>query len=282
MAFEEGICLLNEGKLSDAQRAFRKAIDLRPSYIGVLHNSIVKSFEGSDDWQRRIEAMRIVLRLDPGYGVARDNLAIAYLNYGVQKVHKGQRDDALTLFLSAIGVACSEDVADRIKQNLAAWYTSSGLEAYEACKAEKLRGNYSDAERNLMASVNNMARACAQKQSEQTRHNLGLAYGFLALFYLDIQRPNESVYWFEMTEDTGLLLQGLLNDYGVALVAVGRWADAILAFERALELDPESEVVQWNLGSLTSGLAGQALRKEEISDAFYPPPPVEPQPYLAA
>src|SRR4051794_5906921 len=58
--FEYGIQLLNEGKLLEAEKEFKRAIRLKPDYLGVLHNSIVKSFEGSGEWQRGITAMSLV------------------------------------------------------------------------------------------------------------------------------------------------------------------------------------------------------------------------------
>src|SRR5436853_2923716 len=46
-SFEKGINLLNQGNLEEAEAPFREAIDLKPTFIGVLNNSIIHSFGNS-------------------------------------------------------------------------------------------------------------------------------------------------------------------------------------------------------------------------------------------
>src|SRR6266498_2223712 len=94
-ALEQGIKLHNEGKGVEAEKEFRLAIELKPSLIEELHNSIVKSFELQGDFaetetfERFIFAMRLILRLNPEYTIARKNLAIAFEHQGFLEAHKG-------------------------------------------------------------------------------------------------------------------------------------------------------------------------------------------------
>ena len=95
--FERGIHLLNVGKLFEAEREFRQAIHLQPDYIGVLHNSFVNGFKGSEGMAKDYRNA-FVFRLNPNYEIARHNLAIAYQKYGIQKDNEGEIGDALELF----------------------------------------------------------------------------------------------------------------------------------------------------------------------------------------
>src|ERR1700759_854948 len=117
--FEEGIRLLNEGKLIESEGPFSQAIDMRHSYIGVLHNSIIMSFSNSDDYGRMITALRLNYRINSEYEPARNNLAIAYQKYGIQKAEEGDTETAKQLFHRAIAVAADEDTKKAIRKSYA-------------------------------------------------------------------------------------------------------------------------------------------------------------------
>lgn len=265
--FEYGISLLNEGKLIEAEKAFRRAVDLRPDYIRVLHNSMVRSFEGVEDWGLRINAMRLVRRVSPTYEPARNNLAIAYMNLGVEKAHEGDIDSARDLFHTALGVEASEDILCDLRRNLAAAYTGLGARAHSQGRFEE--------------SLAHMGRACAFFPNEQTRHNLGLAYVFLALALLQDKEFDGAIHYFESAEDTGLILPQSLNNYGVALALKGRLNEASRAFERALEIDPENATIQGNLNRAQRDCVAD-FDMEKIDAAFYPAPPAQSLKYRVA
>ncbi|MCI0487389.1 MAG: DUF4926 domain-containing protein [Blastocatellia bacterium] len=265
--FERGIDLLNRGSQLEAEREFQRAIELIPSYIGVLHNSIVKSSEGSNDWEEGIEIMRFVLRIDPQYKPARDNLAIAFLNLGVQKAKEDDINEACLLYYRALGVESSQEIVSDIRKNLAAAYTFLGLQSHESGQFEEARGR--------------MLRAFEIAPNENTRHNLGLAYAFSGGFFLDQDELEKSIWLFESAEDAGLVTPKLLNDYGVALARSNRLDEAIRAFERALELAPENKDIQANL-ELAKSNAVTGFNRGQLSAEFYPPPPMQSQDYVAA
>ena len=139
-AFAQGVALINDGEPSKAEKEFQRAIDLRPALIINLHNSILKRFENTNEWEYLIVALRLVLRLNPdfkidGYNmasIARNNLAMAYQNYAVQKANEGDMQTAITYFDIAIGVRSEPETLALIRRNLAKAYTSLGIEAAQS------------------------------------------------------------------------------------------------------------------------------------------------------
>src|SRR5713101_389641 len=128
--YQKGMAALNSGKFLESLRDLRKAIELIPSYIRGLHNSLAQSIGPHEDWPRFIFAMKLIWLLDPHYEMARENLAIAYLNLGVQEAKGGEFDQSLITFHAALAVKASQEVVDLIKNNIASSYTALGTRAF--------------------------------------------------------------------------------------------------------------------------------------------------------
>lgn len=254
--FERGVSLLNTGKLFEAEVKFRQAIHLKPDYIGVLHNSIVNSFKGSEEWQRAITAMQLVFRLNPNYEIARHNLAIAYQKYGIQKDKEGKIGDAIELLQMALSLGPSAEIISDIKNSIAALFTSEGIRQHE--------------DGQIINVLKLMNQANLVDPNEKTRDNLGIAYIHLAQDCLNKGDLNNALIAFERAELTGIMSAQLLNDYGFALAHADRVEEAINIFERALELAPENEIIQTNLksirGSITTDLSKEESKIEFASD----------------
>lgn len=232
---QAGVEFLNLGNYVDAEREFSKAFLLSESSKHILLNSVLHNNE--NDWVRAIPLLRMLLRIDPTFELARTNLAIAYLNLGVESVTspnptEEDRLHALDLFHFALGAASESDVVDQIRENLAAFHTNLGIKCHEAG--------------NPIGCVGGMRRACEVLPSDQARRNLGAAYAHLALFFMGNQNYQQAIVSFEAAEDAGLVQPELINDYGIALAKVGRIAEARLAFERALQI-VDSHSVRANL-----------------------------------
>lgn len=251
-AFEHGLALINEGKASEAEREFQRAIDLRPVLIVNLHNFVLNTFENTNEWEHFIVALRLVLRLNPdfeidGYNmsfIARNNLAVAYQNFAVQRANEGDLQTAITYFRFAMGVRSGPETLSLIRRNLAKAYTSLGIEAVqtEAAQTE----DYAD-------SVARLSHACEVDPNDMTRHNLGIAYARMAKHYLDHRECQNALSTFDHAIDLGMIFPELLNDYGIALAMAGHQDDAILAFQRARKLAPDNEIIQRNLRLVASG-----------------------------
>lgn len=270
--FERAVELLNQGDHSAAEREFRRAIVLEPSYVAVLHNSMIKSFENAEDWQRAISAMRFVVWVAPNYLIARNNLAVAYLNYGFQEATQGNFQLALDIYSTALGVQADSDIVSQIKRNMASSSTSLGIRARDEGDFEQSR--------------NHLLRACSFDPTEPTRHNLGLAYALLGMSLVESERFVDAIYHFEHAVDTGFLSPEMLNYHGVALASNGRLSEAIRKFERALELMPSDSAIQENL-SLARSQQNSSMhmtlrfKTEKIRQKYYQVP-VQQQEYTRA
>lgn len=262
--FEEGVRLHNEGKPLEAEGNFRQAINLNPIYIRVLHNSVVMSLGGVDEWERARGAMRLILRINPNYKPARDNLAIAYLNRGVEEANNGDIRFSIEIFYRALGVATSPELVSGIRRNLAASYTFEGIKAHEA-------GAFIDA-------IRWMSFALDSNPDEKTRNNLAKAHARLAYQRLDEEDFGQAIVHFEYAEDFGLIGPELLNDYAIALAHCGRFDEAIIEMERALELAPNSMAILDNLQRVRNQIASE-LNVENIDIAFAPFPALEQRSY---
>ena len=232
-ALEHGITLHNEGKGAEAEEEFRQAIELKPSLIEDLHNRIVNGFENSGTLENFIFAMRLILRLDPSYEVARRNLAIAYENQGVQEAERGNLYAASNKLQMALAIGASEEILSCIRKNLAAVYTLLGLKAID--------------EGDVHSLIGFMGMACAIDTNERTRENYGLAYAHLGWLYLKDQEYQNAITAFECAKEMGLSTYDLINNYGIALAGSGYFNTAIWAFEKILEMAPDDEIAQRNL-----------------------------------
>lgn len=239
--FEDGINLLDSGNLLDAETEFRKAIRLKSDYLGVLHNSLVRGFEGSNEWQRAITAMLLVFRISPGYEIARNNLAIAFQKYGIQKAHECLNEDATELFQMALTLGPSAEVASDIRTSLSAVFTSLGIREHECGR--------------LVESLQLMNQANMVDPKEKTRRNVGVAYVHLAQFFLDNGKSHDAIVAFHRAELTGVMSAPMLNDYGVALAQTGEENEALKVLERALERSPNVPIIEANLNALRNNLS---------------------------
>lgn len=253
--FEQGMALLAEGDLVEAERRLQQAVDFNPRYKGAILNFILKTFtDDVKNWEAAIFCLRLLLRLDPEYQHARDNLAITYLNYGVQKANEGNVQDAIRLFSAAVGLDAAPGIVSLIKENFAAAFTTLGVEEHQS-------GNYEKA-------VELMRTACVCFPDERTRHNLGIAYAHLAHFYMRNANYQEAIAVFQSAEETGLLVPELLNDYGVALVFEGRLDEATFAFERALTLAPGDSTIKENWARLIKRATKESFVIQDIKPEF--------------
>ncbi|MFL6273882.1 MAG: tetratricopeptide repeat protein [Blastocatellia bacterium] len=265
--FESGLAIFKSGNYAEAERIFKRAIEMKPSYLGVFHNSVINSLRHTREWQRFMTGLRLVLRLDPNDQIAQNNLAIAYMNFGIDKAKEGDFSFALQSLYRALGVATSPDIITNVRQSLAAVYTSWGVQAYN-------KGDFEFALRCMSWARENAPNAT-------TRHNLSMAYAHLAYWEFNKRNFELAKAHFESAEDMGLVLPELLNDYGVTLIQLGKLDEAVRAFERSLELSPENVTTKMNL-DLARKQAASGFSIDAMKITFDPIQLTQPQEYQVA
>ena len=196
--FACGLALLEKGNVEEAEQTLREAIRLRPHFVAAFHNEAIDGLARSRSWQTLIEVLRLVIRLNPDYSedghdladYARDNLANAYNNLGVEFARKEGSPRALSWFDLALAIGPSKDVAALIRRNISREYTSMGIRAHQ-------RGDYE-------ASLLWMLRACEIESSEPARHNVGVALLHMSLRFSQNGQFADARDSFHRAIDSGL------------------------------------------------------------------------------
>lgn len=234
--YAKGMKDLDKGNFVASIRNLRKAVNLIPSYIRGLHNSLAQSIGPSENWPMFIKAMQLVMSVDPHYEMARENLAIAYLNLGVQEARSGEYGQSIISFHAALAVEVPKEIMTLIKDNIAASYTALGRQALDNGDMEKALTFFAEAH---FSASNGM-----------TRLNLGRAHFHYANFCSDAGKLERAIDSYQRAEDAGLMLPEVLNNHACALAGNGRFDDAILVFETAGALAPADKIIDSNLSKL--------------------------------
>jgi len=258
--FAQGMARFQQGNLIEASRDFRRAVALIPSYIRVLHESFRESLARSKNWPTFIWAMQFVRLLDPSYEIARQNLAIAYLNYGVQEANKRNYEASLQLFQDGLRIETPPDITNLLKENIAASHTALGIQAHE-------KGN-------LELSKMHFESAYSFFTDNRTRRNLGMAYYHLATFYTGQGDLQKTIIYYQRAEDSGLIVSEILNNHAGALANSGEVDAAILLLESAQVLSPQDEILQSNLAKLIKSKIATNFVSENPDLKFSPMPAV--------
>lgn len=196
--FGEGLALWEKRNVTEAEQRLKEAIRLRPNYAALLHNLVVNQPRASRNWSGLIEALRLVIRLNPDYhesghslvAYAKDNLANAYNNLGVESAEREDSVRALVLFDIALAVGPTDDIASRIRGNIVKACTSVGIRAHQ--------------DGNQAQCLFFMERACEIESSDQTRHNVGVALVHLALNLRETGQYQEASDALQWAIDSGL------------------------------------------------------------------------------
>ena len=255
--YVQGMSRLQQGKTIEAARDFRRAIELIPNYVRVLHQFLSIPLAKSENWSKLREAMLFIRLIDPTYEYARYNLAISYLNDGAQEANNGNYEKALVLFYSALRVEALPDTVELIKENISNSHTLLGIQAHQR--------------NEFQSTVDHMEQAFTFNPNERTRHDLGVAYFYAAMFYSDNEELQKATIYYHQAEDTGMILPEVLNNHASILVDQGEIDEAILYLESAQALAPEDKVISSNLSKLLNNkVAVDLSTKTGIN--FYPVP----------
>ncbi|HEX8845715.1 MAG TPA: tetratricopeptide repeat protein [Pyrinomonadaceae bacterium] len=258
--YTRGMAHLQQGNYIEAAREIRQAAELIPSYVRGLHESFGQTLAPIEDWPRLIAAMHFVRLIDPNYEFAKNNLAIAYLNYGVQEANKGNYEDSIQLFQSALRIESPSDVESIIKENIATSHTVLGIQSYK-------KGDFP-------LTVKHLEAAYTFNPNERTRHDLGVAYFHMAMLCVSKGDLQRAITYYQWAEDAGLMLPEVLNNHACALADNGEVEEAILRLESAQALAPKDESIRSNLSKLLNAKTPVDFITEEIQEEFSPISPM--------
>jgi tetratricopeptide (TPR) repeat protein len=254
--YTRGMSQLEEGDYVEASRELHRAIELIPSYVRGLHESLRHSLAPIEDWPRLVAAMQFVIIIDPSYELAKHNLAIAFLNWGANEANKNNYDDALRLFRSAVRVEAPTEIRKLILENISASHAALGVRAYE-------KGD-------LLISTKHFEAAFSFNESHRTRHDLALAYFHIGDACLKNSDNETAIMYYQWAQDTGLITSEVLNNHGCALAAKGDLDGAIVLFESGLALEPEDRIMRDNLKRATQGKSATELVAQSTPQGFNP------------
>lgn len=253
--YTQGMELLLGGDLMEAERILQQAVALSPRLRGAIHNSIIKIFAEQELWDGLIPRLRLLVAIDPNYELARDSLAIAYLNYGVALAKQGKEDQALFHFQYAIECTTDEEIISSIRRNFAASFTNIGV-------------NF-NREGNFESSLYFMRIALLSYPNKETRMNVAKAHIHLALSYMNSSNYESALAAFDCAWQAGLELPELFNDYAIAMILTGHTDQGIRLFERALNLAPEDDVILKNLEKARELIRSDANALEQFNQEDY-------------
>jgi tetratricopeptide (TPR) repeat protein len=249
--FEKGLALLiNNGDLLQAKEHILTAIGSMPSYLGVLNNVLLQRYKVTKDWEEAIRTFEFILDIKPDYEVARNNLAMLFVNYGVwlwektpvpmKSANLGSFDMAaiqphmmaLSYLRNALSISTDEEVLKYAKQNLAAAHIQLAKWSYDK----------DDMQKALMFIETSLS----YKTSDQIRRFIGELYAEQASKSLEKGYYEQASLHFQMAENSGFIVAEVYNDHGVALAKASQFEEAIFKLARATELDPENITIRSN------------------------------------
>lgn len=236
--FERAYAAHRDGRLADAERDYRAALDADPVHTDALHLlGVLRHQQG-----RHEEAADLV-----GRAVAlRPNDAALQLNLGNALKALGKLDGAIERFRNALSLAPEFPLAH-----------------YNLGNAYALAGRHADAvdafERSLRFQPNDAS----------TYNNLGNALHAIG-------RSEEAIAAFERALALRPGHAGAHNNLGMALAALGRTDEAIEQFRAALAAQPNYVAAHFNLGNTLDAVgrhaqAGAAFEQALALQSAFPP-----------
>ena len=228
-----GNTLLNEGRISEAENLYRRAIKLDPGFMAA-HYNLGNALRIQGRFEEALAAYETALKLAPGdYEI--------YMNIGATLIELGRVADALQAFSRA----------NELMPSAAEPLVNMGL----AC--ERL-GHIEDSPMNFEAAVEHYHKALLVKPDFAEAHNnLGLALQSQGNFDAAVES-----YQKALSINPGFA--DAYNNLGNVLQLQGKLDAAVENFQRALSLKPGFADAHYNLGN-----ARKDLRQFAEAEASY-------------
>jgi len=273
-----GVEYAKQGRIEDAIRELRIAINIKPDFSEALSN-LSALYRRQKRYNDAIETLQASLRLKPRNVSALNNLGVVY-------TEMGRFDDAIMAFNSAMKI---EKNFAEVHNNLGVVYLKQD-KLEEALKefgiAIQLEPNYAEAYNNL--GVVHLKKGELQEAKKEFQNALKIMPGYKeALDNLaSIERYNNEEVNTHYNLGNEFLSQGrfreaidefkkalkqrpadaeIHNNLGAAYIRLGQIEDAAGAFEMALRYKPDDAAIHYNLGVvyMKQGKASAAIKHLE-------------------
>ena len=240
--FRSGQTHHRDGRLDEAEAAYRRVLDLSPGHAEAFHMLGVLA-SGRGDRDDALTLFERAAALKPGDGRILNNLGTAYRA-------AGRTAEAETCYRKAL--ECSPDSL-RPRINLANTLAARGdldraLQEYRTALAQApddagLRNNYAAALRSAgdFAGAEAVYRALVADQPDSaTAHNN------LGVVCMDLGRPEDAAASYRRALDLEPENLEARNNLGNALKELGRYDEALAAFDHALQANPAHSDATYN------------------------------------
>lgn len=261
------------GRYAQALAAYDRAVALAPDFAEAHDNRGV-ALEHLKRYQEALDAHERSLALRP-------NSARALYNRGVVLLRLRRPGDALEAINRALAIRPNfpEAVHNRGVALLKLRRPAEALDSFDQALA--LRPDYREAARSRgMALVDLQRPEEALAISEQLLGDDAAALQVRAAALIDMNRPEEAVSDLERTVPDEHDPAAVWTLRGQALHKLGRFDEALTNYRKALEVEPDNPVCEWNLSNaeLTQGDFEDGWKRYEARwqlDDYSPPVDVE-------
>lgn len=296
----QGNILMNEGRVSEAEHLYRKAIELDPNFMAA-HYNLGNALRIQNRFGEALVAYETALKLAPGdYEI--------YMNIGATLIELGRAADALEAFSRANGLMPTA-AEPLVNMGLALERLGhenkldAAIEHYR--KALSLKPDFAEAHNNLgfalqsqgkfdaavesfrlalllkpgFAEAHNNLGNALQSQGkldmavESFRHALSLKPDFadahynLGNAYKDLRRFEEAEASYRQALAINPDHVKALNSYGGLLMESGHPDKAMACFQQVVKLDPENAAASHLIASMT-GIDSECAPSQYVAELF--------------
>lgn len=289
--FAEALKLHQATRLDEAERLYRRVIQLQPNFVDA-HNNLGAALRASGRMDEAVASYRRAIELKPDHVYAHNNLGLA-----LQRLER--LDEAVTAFRQAVSL--KPDYADGhanlgaaleakglLKEAIASYQTALGMRPDDAVNHLRL-GSALLADGRPDVSIASLKRAIALNPGyAEAQLNCGLALQALGQFEEAFSAYRQALVlkpdYAEVHLNIGTLHNNLgrLNDaleayrkaallkpgyaeaalnIGVALQSLGHLDEALTAYRKAEELNPRNALIHANMGAVFQELGQLAEAK---------------------
>lgn len=218
-AFEKGFFLLiNNTDLIEAKNCLLQAINSTPAYLGVLNNALIQKYQQDNNHNDAIRAFQFFLDIKPDYELARNNLAMLFISYGLD--------------------LCKQAFSLKLNNNPKE-ITFIAPNPNSTAYIEAI--NY----------FNKSLSVATSDQISKVRKTISQLYAELASTLLEKRLYIMSAEYFQIAENSGFISPEVYNDHAVALALAGYYKEAQFKLHQALELDPNNSKTKANYQKLS-------------------------------